>query len=449
MEILYPNLNDCQSPSPDKDRGATQEISGKIELPITKQGTIIMTIEGPILPESPKWSSTTKTIAGLAVLAIIAALLVNFLDVIAPLLLAFILAFLFHPVAAWTSRVLHISWRGAVNVIYLLLIAVLIALITLAGLAIIQQAQSLITYIQNFITGLPQMVEKLSTSSYNIGPFHFDFSQLDLQSLVNQVLGIVQPMLGQAGSLLGVVATSAATALGWGLFIIFVSYFLLSESGQIRENLVHVEIPGYNADIQKFVRKLTGIWDAFFRGQLLISLIVVIAYFFILSVLGVRLALAIAVLAGLARFVPWLGPFVTWTVLAIAAFFQDSNRFGLEPLAYTLLVLGICITFDQIFDYLVAPRILSETLGLHPAGLLVAAIVAAKWLGIIGLVLAAPVLATLLLVGRYVGRKMMDLQPWPVQEPPPKKIEPPWVRFQRWNLAFRDYWQQRFNSNRK
>ena len=408
-----------------------------------------MTSEIPNQPESPKWGSTTKMVVGLAIVAIIAALLVNFLNVIPPLLLAFILAFFIHPVAAWTSRTLHIGWRGAVNVLYLLLTAALVALITLAGLAIIQQAQSLITYVENFITGLPELVQSLSTRSYDFGPLHFDFAQLDLQSLVNQVLGIVQPMLGRAGSILGAVAASAATGLGWGLFILFVSYFLLSESGQFRENLVHIEIPGYNADIQKLVRKLTGIWDAFLRGQLLISLLVVVVYFILLSILGTRLALAIAFMAGLARFVPWLGPFVTWTVLAIVAFFQTGNYFGLEPFAYTLLVIGLCMLFDQFFDYIISPRIIGETLGLHPAGVLVAAIVAAKWLGIVGLVLAAPALATLTLMGRYVGRKMFDLPPWPAQEEQPKKLEPPWKRFQRRLLALRALWQRRINAPHK
>jgi len=408
-----------------------------------------MPSERPTQPESPKWGSTTKTVIGLAIVAIIAALLVNFLNVIPPLLLAFILAFFIHPVAAWTSRMLHISWRGAVNVIYLLLTTILIVLITLAGLAIVQQAQTLITYVQNFITGLPELVQNLTTHSYAFGPFHLNLTQLDLQSLVNQLLGIVQPMLGRAGSLLGMVATSAATALGWGLFTLFVSYFLLSESGQIRENLVHIEIPGYNADIHKLVMKLTGIWDAFWRGQLLICLLVIVSYFILLSILGTRLALVIALMAGLARFVPWLGPFVTWTVTAIVAFFQASNYFGLSPLAYTLLVIGVCILFDEFFDNIVTPRIIGQTLGLHPAGVLVAAIVAFKWLGIIGLVLAAPVLATMLLLVRYVSRKMFDLPPWPAQEEQPKKVELPLMRFQRRLHALRELWQQRVNSLHK
>jgi hypothetical protein len=64
-------------------------------------------------------------------------------------------------------------------------------------------------------------------------------------------------------------------------------------------------------------------------------------------------------------------------------------------------------------------------------------------------VLAAPVLATILLLGRYVGRKMFDLPPWPVVEAPPKKVEPPWKRFQRLMLALSELWQSRIHSQHK
>ena len=71
---------------------------------------------------------------------------------------------------------------------------------------------------------------------------------------------------------------------------------------------------------------------------------------------------------------------------------------------------------------------MGHTLGVHPAAVLVAAIIAANLIGIIGLVLAAPVLATINLVGRYVVRKMFDLDPWPEPEIEPEPVELPWVR---------------------
>jgi len=388
-------------------------------------------------PESPKWGSTTKTVVGLAIVAVFAALVVYFRNIIGPLLLAFILAFLLHPVSAWLSRAIHISWRFSVNLIYLFLVLVLVTTITISGLALVQQAQALITFVDNFIKTLPEIVNDLSTRSYSIGPFALNFSQLDLQSLTNQLLNIVQPLVGQAGALLGRFATSAASSMGWGLFVLLVSYFLLSEGGQLRENLLHFEIPGYDSDIQILARKLSTTWHAFLRGQLLISLLVVVSYYLLLTILGTRLSLVIALMAGLARFVPYIGPFLTWTVTAIVTFFQLGNYFGLHPFAYTLLVISLCILLDQIFDNVIHPRLMGQALGLHPAGVLVAAIVATRLIGLVGLVLAAPVLATIVLVSGYVGRKMFDLPPWPPSsETSIKSAELPWARMRRLLLGF-------------
>ena len=187
-----------------------------------------------------------------------AALFIYFRTIIGPLLLAFILAYLFQPIAARLNSSLHLPWRTSVNVIYLFSLIVLVSLVTITGLALIQQAQSLVTFIDNFIQDLPQLVNQLSTQTYTIGPFPLDFSQFDLQAAAQQLLGMVQPLVGQAGNLVARFAASAATTVGWALFILLVSYFLLSESGQVRENLVRIDIPGYNADSQRLITELTA-----------------------------------------------------------------------------------------------------------------------------------------------------------------------------------------------
>jgi predicted PurR-regulated permease PerM len=210
--------------------------------------------------ESPYWGSTTKLIVGLTIVALIAATVIYFRGIVGPVLLAFILAFLLHPLAAWGNKTLHMSWRMTVNVIYLLVLVVIIGLFTLTGFAIFQQAQSLVSFVSRFVSELPAMVENLSTQAYQIGPLYLDLSQLDLQALAQQLLNTVQPLLGQAGSLVSLLAASAANTVAWVLFILLVSYFLLSETGQLRENLLHFEIPGYNADIERLIHKLATIW---------------------------------------------------------------------------------------------------------------------------------------------------------------------------------------------
>lgn len=380
---------------------------------------------------SPRWGSNTKLIIGFTVVALMATLFIYFRTIIGPLLLAFILAYLFQPIAARLTTALHLPWRTSVNLIYLLSLILLIGLVTIAGLALIQQTQSLITFIDRFIENLPQLVDQLTTQTYTIGPFPLNFSTLDLEAAVQQVLSMVQPLVGQAGNIVARFAASAATTMGWALFILLVSYFLVSESGEVRENLVHIDIPGYNADSQRLINELTRIWDAFLRGQLLISFLIVVSYYVLLTILGTRLSMVIALMAGLAAFIPYVGPLITWVITAIIAYLQVGNYFGLEPVSYALLVLVCCLVLNQIFDSYITPRVMGHTLGVHPAGVLIAAIVATDLIGLVGLVLAAPVLATVTLLGRYIIRKMLDIEPWPAVEVKPRVTTPFWMRVVR------------------
>jgi predicted PurR-regulated permease PerM len=139
---------------------------------------------------------------------------------------------------------------------------------------------------------------------------------------------------------------------------------------------------------------------------------VILSYTILLSILGVRFAFALAILAGLARFVPYVGPLITYIVMGLVTLFQGGNYFNLVPIYYTVLVIGLSMLMDQIYDNLVSPRIMGKSLGVHPAAVLVVAIIAFNLIGIIGLVLAAPALATVNLIGRYTARKMFDRDPW-------------------------------------
>jgi predicted PurR-regulated permease PerM len=363
--------------------------------------------------------------------AIVAAAMFYFRGIIGPLLLAFILAYVLHPVVNRLSHTTRLNWRMSVNLVFIVVLILLAGLLTWSGLAIVTQFQSLIRVVQNFIEiTLPNLAAELSQNIFYIGPFAIDLTQFDLRALSEQILGIIQPILGQTANLISTIASSAAVALGWLLFILVISYFLLAEAGRMPFELFRLEIPGYDYDIRRLGVELQRLWNAFLRGQLIIFGFAVILNLILLYSLGLRYALGIAILAGLAKFVPYLGPLTVLIVAGVVAFFQPVNHFGLAPWQYTLLVLVAVVILDQSFDNLVTPRLLGRTLNLHPAAILVAALIAFNLIGIIGLVLAAPSLATVKLLGRYTIRKMLDIDPWlETSEPPP--MEYPWTRVYR------------------
>lgn len=365
---------------------------------------------------SPRWGAMTKLVVALTFIAILAWLFSRFQSIIPPLMMAFILSYLLYPVASFLSRKLHFSWRAAVGAIFILFLILFLSLLTVGGLGLVQQIQSLIRLIQNSLVELPQLVTSIADWFQTRSPIPVDLNAFDLNALTDQLISVVQPLLGQTGQLLGTVASGAAQFFGWTAFVLLVSFFVLSESGGLRGSIIKLNIPGYNEDLSRLGRELGRIWNAFLRGQIIIFFLTVIVYFILLNILGIRYAIGLAFLAGLARFLPYVGPAINWIILVLVAYFQPFKLFGMEPLAYTLLVLLLALFIDQIFDNLVQPRIMADVLKVHPAGVLVMALVAANLLGVLGVVIAAPFLATLQLFGQYVLRKMFDQDPWPEAE---------------------------------
>jgi len=371
-----------------------------------------------VKPASPKWGKTTKIIVAVSLLALTVAVIIRFQVLFPPLIMALIIAYLFYPAASFLERRAHMPWGLSVTMIYIILALLIIGLLALGGFEIVSQIQSLINVIQSLLEQLPVLLDSFKLQVVTIGPYTYDLSSLgiDLSGLSDQLINSAQAVLGQTGSIIGSVASSAISSIGWLLFLLFVSYFLLIESGGLRERIFSYDFRDYNQDARKFSERLGNIWNAFLRGQLIMFFLAIFIYTIVLGILGIRFAFGLALIAGLARFLPYVGTTINWILLGLIAYFQEYKLFGMSPLAYTALVIIIAIVIDYILDYAVSTRIMSHTLKVHSAAILIAVIVAADLLGLLGVVIAAPILATVQLAYTYIFRKLNDEDPWPPDE---------------------------------
>ncbi len=367
--------------------------------------------------ESPPWSPTTKLVVGLTMVAIFAGLLIRFRDYIAPLILAGVLAYLLYPLCAWVARHTPLSWRASVSLVYLVIVGVLLAGLVLSGLALIQQFQSLYQLVSDFFTAdLPALAERLSNQVIRVGPFTYDLGQYDLPALSQQFISLVQPVLGQLGVLVSFVATRTLAIIGWLGFILLISFFLLAESDPVQLSLIPLDLPRYGQDLRRLAHELGRIWNTFLRGQFTAFVAMSLLAALVLTVLGVRYSLGLAFLVGIARFIPYIGPMVVYIVLAFVITLQPENFWGITPWKHAVLVIALIMILDQIFDNIVMPRFFGRALGVHPAAVLITALLAADLIGFLGFMLAAPLVASGKLLLRYIIRKMFDLNPWPDDE---------------------------------
>lgn len=377
----------------------------------------------PSSSRSPRWGSMTKLVFALTSVAILGILLIRFQTIVGPMILAVVIAYLLQPFAAYIERKTPLSWAMTVNLIYLVFVILVIGLAFWGGVGLVQQIESLIGIIQQAITNLPGFIASLSGKVYHFGPFLLDFSKFDWTSFGQQFLSYVQPTLGRLTNLVATLATSAASTLGWTAFVLIVSYFFLFESGGLRGRIIPVEIPGYAEDIRRLNDHLSRIWNAFLRGNVIIFLTSTVAYTLVFSVLGMHFAIGLALLTGFASFLPYIGPAISWIVIALVTYFQGANPLGVTPLGYAAVAVLVAVVIQQIFS-MVTTLVMAESLKVNPAIVLIATIIAADLFGLLGLIIAAPLVATLRLFGQYVFRKILDLDPWPADKEIPKARRP-------------------------
>lgn len=361
---------------------------------------------------SPKWSTATKAIVSLLIVTAVVTLMIRFSSLLSTLITAVILAILFHPLAEGIHKKLKISWGWSVTIVYLLTLILVFGLLTLGGIAVIDQIQSLIAFLQASLDEIPAFFERLTATVITIGPFELDFTYINWTDIGNQLLSTLEPMLSNLGNFIGGIASGTAGFIGSLFLALVVSFLLLNESGGARRKIFSIELPAYQEDFVILGGKINTIWNTFLRGQSIVYLIRFIIYLIILSVFRVRFVVGMALIATIGNFIPYIGVAISWITIFLVSLLQGSTAFGLNALPYALIVMGTGWITDNIYDTFFSPRFLANALDVHPAAILVGVFVGLNLFGFWGMVLAAPIIATLKLVLAYVGKKLTDQDPW-------------------------------------
>jgi len=132
----------------------------------------------------------------------------------------------------------------------------------------------------------------------------------------------------------------------------------------------------------------------------------------ILAIVGVRNALILGIIAGVLEIIPNIGPTVAAIPAVLIAYFQGSAHLPLSNGWFALLVIGLYVVIQQLENNILVPRIIGRSLNLHPLVVIIGVIAGASLAGILGIFLAAPILASLRVVGNYVYSRLLDLEPF-------------------------------------
>ncbi len=349
----------------------------------------------PIVITLPSWSVFWRTAARwllvLLALYVVGLLIWNALPAMTPFIIGLVLAFLMLPIVNRLDRSLP-RWL-AILTVYVGGIVVLIV----AGNYIVPLAGR---QVQQLIDNLPS-VEQLQEISNNLIRRYRDLVPASLQQPIDDgvrnAIRVAQAnatsYLQQAGAFIlnrVIQIINTVTFLVGFLIIPIWLFYVLHDQDQGRAFVDRILHPRLRADFWNVWGITSEVLNDYIRGQLILGLAVgamVGLGLFVLRLAGfdIRYILLLAIIAGVTELVPIIGPIIGAIPGVLIGFFASDN--GLQT---GVAVLIVYVVVQQLENNLLVPRIIGESIGIHPAILTVVLIAMGQIFGLLGVVLAAP-----------------------------------------------------------
>jgi predicted PurR-regulated permease PerM len=149
----------------------------------------------------------------------------------------------------------------------------------------------------------------------------------------------------------------------------------------------------------------------YIRGQLILVVLMSTVTTIGLTILGVPYSVLLGVATGVLETIPFVGPITAGAIACLVAL-GHPNPFGWSQIAYVGVVAVMYTILRHAEDYLVIPAVIGRAVRLHPAIVIFALLSGGAAFGLLGIVLAVPVAATLRLVLIYVSAKLRDEDPF-------------------------------------
>jgi predicted PurR-regulated permease PerM len=356
------------------------------------------------------WKPTVRYLAFAILFVLLALGLWYVRRVIEPLIIAAFIAYLIHPVVNYLTQRARMTRKVAVNLVYFITLAILVGVPATLTPLFFDELRQVASDTLNIFNQL---------AIWLMQPQVFLGLPLDLSQYAGQLVTFRSTFLtnlpDQALQLLG---KTSLTAL-WTLVILVAVYYFLARWPSMRSGFIGSFPEAYQPELAELYQRLRLIWLSYLRGQLTLMVIVGVSFTISWTILGIPGALVLGVLAGLMTIIPDVGPFLA-AVLAFAVALLEGSNWSWMPASHivdALIVLAVYLVLIGIKNFWLRPVIMGHSVRMHEAVVLVSILLATVLWGILGALLVVPLLASAVVIGDYLRRRILGLPPFPPAEP--------------------------------
>jgi predicted PurR-regulated permease PerM len=320
-------------------------------------------------------------------------------DILLPFVAGMALAYLLNPL---TNRLEHAGiprWIGALAVVSLVVLAVLVLVLLIAPIIGVQLA-GLIENIPGYVRRLQQFITDPSRPwlSRLVGD-QFTGADKSVGDLVTQGAGLATAFLGSVWS----GGRSVLAILSLLVITPVVAYYFIADWPRIIASVDRLIPRAQQTTVRRLARETDDAIAGFVRGQTLVCLLLGLFYAVALSLVGVNFGLVIGLVAGLISFIPYVGS-ITGLVLSVGV---AVAQFWPEWI-WIVLVLAIFLAGQFVEGNILVPKLVGDSVGLHPLWLMFALFAFGYLFGFLGLLLAVPLAAAIGVLVRFTVRRYRE-----------------------------------------
>lgn len=374
----------------------------------------------PVVPRSPPWDERTRRTAAIALVAAVLTLgtflLFGLLDSI---VIAALVAFLIEPVIRIGVEKLRLRRWLSLLIVYVVVAAISFGAVLVLPVMIIGSIAQI--DVAAIVESIDQWVSDLAAGVASSDLLGIDMSGLETVSEAVAVsseeptaleparlLEAFEEFLIAAAGLFGVVV-GAISAI---FFVLIVAVYLSADSDRYFRAIGRLAPHGYEEDLYELGRRLNRAWSDYIRGQGVMVLVIGFTTYVVTWLLGVPGALFLGVIAGLLEVIPTFGPIIATIPAVVIALVQGSTRLDMNNFAFALVVVAAYILIQQLESNLIAPKVMGTSVQLPALVVLISIAAAYQVVGILGAILAVPVVASARVLASYVWAKIQSRQPW-------------------------------------
>jgi len=349
------------------------------------------------------WSPTFRYVIGIISFILFIALLIYARDAVTNLAIAAFVAYLINPAVVYLTNRTRLGRVAAVNLVYFSTVVLLIGLPSTLLPIFADEVQIVI---QDVLDLSNQLRQTLS------GPIHFGVLVFHLeewgQSLFQAQNAVLSPLPEETLKLL----ETTSVGVLWFLVILVSVHLFLSQWPTMRDWLIGLAPQSYRPEMEELYNRIRNVWMAYLRGQIVLMFIVGVVFTIAWIIIGIPGALVLGVIAGLFTLVPDVGPFLAMVLAAGVALLEGSNWIPLSNFWVAGIVVIVYLVLINLKNFFLRPYIMGRSVHMNEALIFIAIVIATILKGILGALLVVPVLASVVVVGGYIQRRVLGLPPF-------------------------------------